>query len=143
MFKPSVKFLEGSFILSFGLFHLLLPFVAPPNVLASMIPVYGLFFGLNLVDLVIPGCVAVALLSVVFVYAKHRFPMLILMFLYSCGAFFHALFLVGFFPPLLIVDQSSALAFGIVIDVFTIVLSYDYYRRSLGLNTFGVSNSKM
>lgn len=130
LLKPTMTLGEGIFILSFGLFHLFLPFVSPPNFLAAVIPVYSLFWGLNLADLVIPGCIVVASLSVAFIYTKHRVPMAALMFMYLSGAFFHALFLVGFLPPLLIVSQSSYLAFGIFIDVFTVALSYDYYRRS-------------
>jgi hypothetical protein len=130
LIKPIVTLGEGIFILSFGLLHLFLPFFAPPNFLAAVIPVYSLFWGLNLADLVIPGCIAVASLSVAFTYTKHRVPMAILMFMYSCGAFFHALFLIGFLPPLLKVDQSSFLAFGILIDIFTVALCYDYYRRT-------------
>ena len=133
MFKPTIVSCERLFILTFGLFHLFLPFAAPPNFLATVIPVYGLFWGLNLVDLVIPGAIIVALLSVVFIYTKHFIPMAILMFMYSCGAFFHALFLVGLLPPLLIVSQSSFLAFGLIIDIFTVIISYDYYRRTRSL----------
>ena len=129
MFKPNIAFSERIFILTFGLFHFLLPFVAPPNFLATVIPVYGLFWGLNFVDLVVPGAVAVALLSIAFIYTKHLIPMVILMFMYSCGAFFHALFLLGFLPPLLVVGQGSFLFFGLIIDIFTVVISYDYYRR--------------
>jgi hypothetical protein len=130
LLRPTITVGEGIFILGFGLFHLFLPFVAPPNFLATVIPVYSLFWGLNLADLVIPGCIVVASLSVAFIYTKHRVPMAALMFMYLSGAFFHALFLVGFLPPLLIVSQSSYLAFGIFIDIFIVALSYDYYRRS-------------
>jgi hypothetical protein len=130
MLKPSLMTAEWAFILGFGVFHLLVPFFATPNFLTAVIPIYSLFWGLSLADLVIPGCIVLAALSIVFVYTKNVFAMAALMFMYLCGAFFHFLYFISFLPPLLVVPNTSILAFGIFIDTFTAVVIYDYYRRS-------------
>ena len=130
MLKLNLRTAEWGFILGFGVFHLLVPFVIPPNFLTAIIPIYSLFWGLRLADLVIPGCIVLAALSIGFVYTKNVFSMAALMFMYLGGAFFHTLYFIGFLPPLLVVPDTSILAFGIFIDTFTAVAIYDYYRRS-------------
>lgn len=130
MLKPSLRVAEGSFILSFGVFHLSVPLFVPPNFLTAIVPIYSLFWGLQLADFVVPGCIVVASLSIVFIYTKNRYSMAALMFMYLGGAVFHALYLIGFLPPLLIVPHKSYLAFGIFIDTFTAAVIYDYYHRS-------------
>ena len=130
MFKPSLIVAERVFILGFGLFHLLVTFFVPPNFLTAVVPIYSLFWGLSLADLVIPGCIVLASLSIIFIYTKNPWPMAALMFMYLGGAFFHTLYFIGFLPPLLIVPYKSFLAFGIFIDTFTAAVIYDCYRRS-------------
>lgn len=133
MFKLDLMTAEWAFILIFGLFHLLVPFIAPPNFLAAIIPIYILFFELHIVDFVIPGSIALAVLSVIFVYTKNRYVMAALIFEYLGGAFFHALYLIGILPgPILLIPYNLFLAsaFGLFIDVFTTVVIYDFYRRN-------------
>ena len=130
MLKPSLMRAEWAFILGFGVFHLLVPFFVPPNFLTAVVPIYSLFWGLSIADLVIPGCIVLAALSIVFVYTMNLFSMAALMIMYLGGAFFHTLYFIGFLPPLLVVPNTSILAFGIFIDTFTAVAIYDYYRRS-------------
>jgi hypothetical protein len=128
MVKPNFKMAEGMFILGFGIFHLFVPFLFPPNLLTAFIPIYSLLWGLNLADFVIPGCIAVASLSVAFKYTRNRFLMATLMFMYLCGAVFHMLYVFGFIPSLLKVTNNSTLISGIFIDVFTTAIIYDYHR---------------
>jgi hypothetical protein len=130
MFKPSLMTAEWTFILGFGVFHLLVPLFLPPNFLVALIPVYSLFWGLRLADFVIPGCIVLAALSILFVYTKNRFVMGGLMVMYLGGAFFHGLYLVGYLPPLIIVPETSFLAFGILIDTLTAIVIFDYHRRN-------------
>lgn len=130
VFKPSLIKTEWAFILGFGVFHLLVPFFLPPNFIAAIVPIYSLFWGLRLADLVIPGCIVLAALSILFIYTRNRFLMGALMFMYLGGAFFHALYLIGYLPPLLVVPNTSFLAFGLFIDTITAIVIYDYYRRS-------------
>lgn len=130
MFKPSLMKAEWAFILGFGVFHFLVPFFLPPNFVAAVVPVYSLFWGLQLSDFVIPGSIVLATLSILFIYTKNRFLMGALMVMYLGGAFFHGLYLVGYLPPLIIVPDSSFLAFGLLIDTFTAIVIYDYYRRA-------------
>jgi hypothetical protein len=120
---------EGGFILGFGVFHLFVPLLAPPNFLTAIVPVYSLFGILQLVDLVIPGCIVLALLSIAFIYTENRYVMAALIFMYLGGTVSHALYFAGVLPPLLTLPGPSYLAFGIFIDTFTSVVIYDYYRR--------------
>jgi hypothetical protein len=129
--RPRIRLneIERVFILGFGVFHFLVPVFIPPNFLTAIVPIYSLFWGLRLADLVIPGCIVLASLSIVFIYTKNFWPMAILIFLYLGGAFFHSLYLLGFLPPLLVVPDQSYLAFGIFIDTVTSAVIYDYFRR--------------
>jgi len=130
VFKLSLMKAEWIFILGFGLLHLIVPFFLPPNFAVALVPIYSLFWGLRFAEFVIPGCIVLAALSVLFVYTKNQVSMGALMLMYLGGAFFHALFLVGYLPPLLVIPDASLLAFGLVIDICAAVAVFDYYRRS-------------
>jgi len=136
MFKPSLMKAEWIFILGFGVFHFLVPFFLPPNFIAAVVPVYSLFWGLQLADLVTPGSIVLATLSILFVYTRNRFLMAALMVMYLGGAFFHGLYLIGFLPPLVLVPDTSFLAIGLLIDTFAAIAIYDYYRRARAYSSF-------
>ena len=120
----SFKDLEGLFILGFGVFHFLVPFIAPVNKASNII-----FLGIQMADLVVPGSIILALLSIVFYYFKDMYSMATLAFMYLCGTVFHALFLIGLTPSIIVVPHGSALVFGAFIDTFTPIIILDYSRR--------------
>ena len=123
----SVWLLEAAFILAFGVFHFAIPFIFPAKANVTI----NLFVNLHIADFVLPGCFLLATVSIVFVFTKNRYPAAILVFLYGGGIVFHALFLSGILPPVIVVPNSSAvLAGGIVIDALSIAAVYDFHRRS-------------
>ena len=115
--------LELIFLLIFGVFHFAVPFILPPNFHATNL------FGLQIADFVLPGCFALAILSIVFSLTGNRYPAALLAFLYSGGITFHALYLVGLFSPVIVVPTKMLLVIGIIIDGVSIIAIYDYYRR--------------
>ena len=117
--------LEATFILVFGVFHFAIPFILPPNFSGGT----TLFAILPLADFVLPGCFALAILSILFYATKNRYPAAVLAFLFGGGITFHVLYLSGVFPPVIVVPDRLFLVFGIVIDVLAIFAVYDYYRR--------------
>jgi hypothetical protein len=114
--------LEVLFILGFGIFHFAIPFILLPNFNANL-------FGLQIADFVLPGCFTLAILSIIFYITKNRYPAALLAFLFSGGIAFHALYLSGLFPPVIIVPTKLLLVAGIVIDALSILAIYDYYRQ--------------
>ncbi len=124
MWTLKVPSLEALFILGFGVFHFVIPFILSPNFTNTT-----LFGVLRIADFVLPGCFALAILSIVFYTTKNRYPAAVLAFLYGGGITFHVLYLSGVFPPVIIVPDKLFLVVGIVIDAFAILTVYDYYRR--------------
>jgi len=120
---PNLRNIKGLFILGFGVCHFLFPFMFQPNQAFDII-----FLGIQLANLVIPGSIILAFLSIVFYYFKDRYSMTVLAFMYLCGAFFHILFILGIIPSIIIVPQGSALAFGAFIDIFAAIIILDYFR---------------
>jgi hypothetical protein len=120
----NVKTAEVLFILGFGVFHFALPFIFSPNF--NMANLFGF---LRITDFVLPGSFALAILSIVFCVTNSRYPAALLAFLYGGGIVFHALFLSGQFPPMVVVPTSLVLVAGIVIDALSIIAIYDYYHR--------------
>jgi hypothetical protein len=117
--------LESVFILAFGLAHFAIPFLLPPNFIAET-TIWGF---LRIADFVLPGCFAVAISATAYYATKNIFPGAVLAFLYGGGIVFHALYLSGIFPPVLIVPTQLVLAGGIIIDALSIGAIFDYYRR--------------
>ncbi len=120
----NVKTAEVLFILGFGVFHFALPFIFSPN-----FGMANLFGFLRIADFVLPGCFALAIVSIVFYVVKSRYLAALLAFLYGGGIIFHVLFLSGLFPSVIIVPTSLISVAGIVIDSLCIMAIYDYYRR--------------
>jgi len=116
--------LEAIFIVVFGVFHFAIPFVLPPNFSETT-----LFAALPIAYFVLPGCFTLAILSLVFFATKNRYPAAVLSFLYGGGITFHALYLSGAFPAVIIVPDKLFLVAGIVIDTLAILAVSDYYRR--------------
>lgn len=119
-----ISSLEATFILVFGVFHFAIPFVLPPNFEGTTI--------LNVLPIayfVLPGCFLLASLSLVYFFTKNRYPAGVLAFLYGGGIAFHALYLSGAFPAVILVPDRLFLVAGIVIDGLAILSIYDYYRR--------------
>lgn len=116
--------LEATFILVFGVIHFAIPFILPPNFSGTT-----LFAILPLADFVLPGCFALAILSILFYATKNRYPAAVLAFMFGGGITFHVLYLSGVFPPVIIVPDKLFLVAGIVIDALAILAVYDYYRR--------------
>jgi len=129
--------MEGAFILSFGILHLIVPFLVPSQT-ASSIQIF--FFSLELRGLVTFGSIVIALLSTVFVIMKNIYSGKILIFMYLSGTAFHIFYFLGIFPPLVTVPADSPVAFfkittnmlpaiGIFMDTFVSMGIYDYYHR--------------
>ena len=119
-----VTLLEALFILGFGAFHFVIPFILPPNFVAN-----GTLVGLRISDFVLPGCFALAIASIAFYLTKRWYAGAFLAFLYGGGVFFHALYLAGLFPSVIIVPDKLVLVLGIVVDSLSIITIYDYYHR--------------
>lgn len=112
--------LDALFIVCFGVLHFAIPFVLPPNFANTSIFAYA----------VTPGAISLAILSLVYYFTKNRFFGFFLSFFYAGGVLFHALFLLGFFPAILIVPSGLVLAGGLVLDVLVIASIVDFYRRT-------------
>jgi hypothetical protein len=129
--KPiSIARLEAFFILIFGLAHFAIPFLLPPN-FVSETTVLGV---LPIADFVLPGCFIVAISAILYYVTKNRYPGAFLAFLYCGGIFFHALYLSGLFPSVLVVPSPLISIGGIIIDALSIGAIYDYYHRLHMLN---------
>jgi hypothetical protein len=122
-----IAFVEASFILVFGVFHFAIPFLLPPNATAASDSI--VFSTLHITDFVLPGTFSLAILSLVFLYTKNRYPAAGLALLYAGGIVLHTLFFVGLVPAVLIVPSSLLLALGIVLDALAIAAIYDYLQR--------------
>jgi hypothetical protein len=118
---------EAGFILIFGIFHFGIPFLLPPN--ATVASESSVFSSLHITDFVLPGTFSLAILSLVFLYTKNRYPAAGLVFLYAGGIVLHALFFAGLVPAVLVVPSSLLLALGIVLDALAIAAIYDYLKR--------------
>jgi hypothetical protein len=119
-----VALLEAVFIIGFGVFHFAIPFILPPNFVAN-----GTLAGLRIADFVLPGCFALAISSLAFYLTKRWYAGAFLAFLYGGGVVFHALYLAGLFPAVIIVPDKLILVLGIVVDSLSIIAIYDFYRR--------------
>jgi hypothetical protein len=119
-----VALLEAVFIIGFGVFHFAIPFILPPNFVAN-----GTLAGLRIADFVLPGCFALAISSLAFYLTKRWYAGALLAFFYGGGVVFHALYLAGLFPAVIIVPDKLILALGIVVDSLSIIAIYDFYRR--------------
>lgn len=117
--------LKALFILGFGIFHFVLPFILQPNFTA----INTLFSTLHIAYLVIPGCLILGISSIIFYLTKNRYSAIVLIFLYCGGIVLHSLYLSGVFPSVIVVPDGFILAIGIMVDALTISLIYDYYRR--------------
>ncbi len=117
--------LEGLYVLVFGVLHFAIPFLLPPNYIAQT-TVFGF---IRIADFVLPGCFLLAISTLVFFVTKNRYPAGLLAFLYGGGITFHALYLSGVFPPVILVPSSLFLVVGIVVDALAIGSIYDYHRR--------------
>ena len=115
--------IEASFILGFGVFHFAIPFLFPPNVNEINL------FGLQISDFILPGCFILAALSIIFCLTKNRYPAAVLTLLFGGGITFHALYLSGLLPSVLVVSTPLILVGGIILDGLSIIAIYDYYRR--------------
>ena len=124
MVDTNLRNIKGLFILGFGVCHFLFPFMFQPNQAFDII-----FLGIQIANLVIPGSIILAFLSIVFYYFKDMYSMTVLAFMYLCGAVGHILFLLGIIPPLLIIPLDSALFLGAVLDIGTPIIILDYGRR--------------
>jgi hypothetical protein len=121
--KMKISSVEASFILGFGIFHFAIPFILPPNFNATDL------FGLQIADFVLPGCFALAISAIAFYLTKSRYPAVLLAFFYCGGIIFHALYLSGLFPPVIIVPSNMLLVVGIVVDALSVAAICDFYRR--------------
>jgi hypothetical protein len=117
--------LEAVFILVFGAVHFAIPFLLPPNLDSTTLWVFPIGY------LVLPGCFAVAISSILYFATKHRAAGAVLAFLYGGGIFFHALYLSGLFPSVLVVPSPAIPVGGIVIDSLAIGAIYDFYFHRL------------
>jgi len=127
MQRVEISLVEAAFILIFGVFHLVIPFLLPPNTNAAIHS--SVFSTLHLTDFVLPGTFALAVLSLIFLYTKNRYSAAGLAFLYAGGITLHSLFFLGLVPAVLIVPNQLLLAFGIVLAALAIVAIYDYLQR--------------
>ncbi len=121
----SVAMLESLFILIFGVVHFTIPFWLPPNFVAET----TVLDGLRIADFVAPGCFAVAISAILYFGTKNVIPGAVLAFLYAGGITFHALYILGVFPSVLVVPTPLISIGGIIIDAFSIGAIFDYYRR--------------
>jgi hypothetical protein len=120
MLSSKIIRLDALFIVVFGVIHFAIPFVLPPNLANTSIFGYAAS----------PGAIILGILSLVYYFSKNRFAGVFLSFLYAGGIFFHALFLSGVFPAILIVPNASVLVVGLVLDVLVILTIIDFYRRT-------------
>ena len=116
---------ESLFIVIFGVFHFVLPFILTPNPSTTI----NLFVTLHISDFVLPGCFTLAIVSIVFYVTHNRYPAVLLAFLYSGGIVFHMLYFLGLVESVIIVPNNIILAVGIPVDALSVVAIYDYYRR--------------
>ncbi len=121
----SIATVEAVFILVFGVIHFAIPFVLPPNFIAET-TVWG---SLRIADFVLPGCFAVAISAILYFGTRNSIPGAVLAFLYGGGIAFHALYLAGIFPSVLVVPSPVISIGGIIIDAISIIAIFDYYRR--------------
>jgi hypothetical protein len=121
----NIATLEAFFILIFGIVHFAVPFILSPNFIAQT-TIWG---SLRIADFVLPGCFAVAISAIVYFAIKNIIPGSVLAFLYAGGITFHALYLAGIFPSVLVIPNPSVPVGGIAIDAVSIVTIFDYYRR--------------
>jgi hypothetical protein len=112
--------LDALFIVCFGVLHFGIPFVLPTNFVNTSIFAYA----------AAPGAILLAILSLVYYFTKNRYSGFFLSFLYAGGVFFHALFLAGVFPSILIVPSTWVLVVGLVLDVLVILTIVDFYLRT-------------
>jgi hypothetical protein len=117
---------EAFFILIFGAAHFAIPFLLPPNLESTTLWVLPIGY------FVLPGCFAVAISSILYFATKNRAAGAVLAFLYGGGIFFHALYLSGLFPSVLIVPSPAISVGGIIIDSLAIAAIYDFYVDYLG-----------
>lgn len=127
MQRVKIVSVEAGFLLIFGVAHFAIPFLLPPNAFAASGS--SIFSTLHITDFVLPGTFALAILSLVFLYTKNRYPAAGLAFLYFGGIVLHSLFFAGVVPAVLIVPSPLFLAFGIVLDALAIAAIYDYLQR--------------
>jgi hypothetical protein len=116
---------ERYFILIFGIAHFGIPLLLPPN-FGDQTTIFGF---LRIADFVIPGCLAVASLAIVYFFRKKLAFGFLIAFLYSGGIVFHLLFLSGLFPSVIVVPSFVVSIGGILLDVLSIFAIFDYYRR--------------
>jgi hypothetical protein len=116
--------LEALFILGFGIFHFAIPFVLPPNFNST-----NLFGFLPIGDFVLPGCFTLAIVSIILYLTRNWYPAALLAFLYGGGIAFHALYLSGLFPPVIVVPSKLTLVAGIIFDSLSIVAIYDFISK--------------
>ena len=128
-------FFERALILGFGILHLVVPLFALPNLMAA--PIHILSLSLEFGGLVIPGCVALSLLSIIFIYSKKIYFGAVLVLMYLSGAAFHILYFLGSFPSLITIPEGSLLFFlniplnsvliiGIFLDILVSAVLFHY-----------------
>ena len=122
---PNATFLEAFFILGFGVAHFAIPFFLPPNFVAET----TVFEVVQIAGFVLPGCFAVAISAILYYVTRNIVPATVLAFLYGGGIFFHALYLFGLFPSMLLVSTPLISVGGIIIDAVSIIVIFDFYRR--------------
>jgi hypothetical protein len=127
MQRIKIVSVEAGFLLIFGVLHFAIPFLLPPNTAAANTST--VFSTLHITDFVLPGTFALAILSLIFLYTKNRYPAAGLAFLYFGGIALHSLFFLGLVPAVIIVPSPLFLAFGIILDALAIVSIYDYLQR--------------
>lgn len=127
MQPAKIAYVEAAFIMVFGVVHFAIPFLLPPNATAANTS--NIFSTLHITDFVLPGAFALAILSLIFMYTKNRYPATLLAFLYFGGITLHSLYFLGFVPAVIIIPSPLFLVFGIVLDALAILSIYDYLQR--------------
>jgi len=135
MAKSVKLLLERVFILGFGILHLFLPLFVLPNPAAQPIHIFTL--SLEMADLVIAGCIALPMLTIVFTFSKKRCLGSILILMYLSGAALHISYFLSSTPPLVTVPRGSllyflnvplnaVLAIGIFMDFLVSAIIFNY-----------------
>lgn len=120
MKKVKLK-IESVFLLLFGVFHFVLPFIFSFN------PTLFLF-SFQVSSLAFLGSIALASLSVIFVFTRNRYFGFLLSVLYGFGIAFHTLYLFGLYPSVILVPNIIILYFGVLLDTIAIIMIFDYQR---------------
>ena len=120
--QQSLKHVEMFFILIFGGFHILAPFI-----ISGVLPIRE-----DVLWLVAPMAILVGVLSIAYIVPKEKIQQIlkwITMVMFAGGGITHFLYVCGVMPPWFIAMPVSAALGGVFIDVFAVLIIYDYGRR--------------